>query len=80
MFSELNFEVPTKELFWQEKIMRSIKNSESIYELKEMATLLTKIATQRAGVISGLTKALMKAEFKESCLPPSDSQQPEEQL
>jgi len=67
MFSELNFEIPTKELFWQEKITRSINNSESISELKEMATLLTKIATQRAGVISGLTKALMDAEFKGNC-------------
>ena len=39
------------------------ESMETTKELKEIATLLAKIATQRAGVISGLTNALMEAEF-----------------
>ena len=74
MFPQLNFQVPMKEQFWEEKMKRSINDMTSVSELKEIATLLTKIATQRAGVISGLTKALMDAEFQvtESCPHQSD--------
>jgi len=63
-----------KEQFWEEKMKRSINDMTSVSELKEIATLLAKIATQRAGVISGLTKALMDAEFQvtESCPHQSD--------
>jgi hypothetical protein len=43
----LQFEMGPEEAFWQEKMMRSIKECSSISELKEMATLLTKIATMR---------------------------------
>lgn len=63
MFSELKFEPPTKDLFWEEKIKRSIESMETTSELKELAILLARIATQRAGVINGLTKALMDAEL-----------------
>ncbi len=63
MFSELKFEPATKDLFWEEKVKRTIESMETTKELKEIATLLARIATQRAGVISGLTKALMEAEF-----------------
>ena len=63
MFSELKFEAATKDLFWEEKIKRSIEAMETTSELKELAILLARIATQRAGVINGLTKALMDAEF-----------------
>ena len=63
MFSELDFTPQTKDLFWEEKIKRSIKDSNDMKEVKEIATLLAKIATQRAGMVSGLTKALMDAEF-----------------
>jgi G:T-mismatch repair DNA endonuclease (very short patch repair protein) len=63
MFSKLDFTPQTKDLFWEEKIKRSIKDSNDMKEVKEIATLLAKIATQRAGMVSGLTKALMDAEF-----------------
>lgn len=63
MFSELKFEPSTKDLFWEEKVKRSINDMTSVSELKQIATLLAKIATQRAGMINGLTEALIKAEF-----------------
>jgi len=40
--------------FWEEKIKRSIQECDSISTLREMATLLARIATQRQGVIRGL--------------------------
>ncbi len=44
--------------FWNEKVKRSIQECDSVSTLKEMATLLTQIATQRQGVIRGLVKDL----------------------
>ena len=63
MFAKLDFTTPTKELFWEEKMKRFIDNSSDIKEVKEIAILLAKIATQRAGMISGLTQALVETEF-----------------
>ena len=42
--------------FWLEKVKRSIQDCNSVSELKEMATLLAQIATQRQGVIRGLVQ------------------------
>jgi hypothetical protein len=42
--------------FWEEKVKRSIQDCNSTSELKEMATLLLRIATQRQGVIRGLVQ------------------------
>jgi hypothetical protein len=42
--------------FWLEKIKRSIEDCHSVSTLKEMATLLAQIATQRQGVIRGLVQ------------------------
>lgn len=42
--------------FWEEKIKRSIQECNSLTEVKEMAILLAKIATQRQGVIRGLVQ------------------------
>lgn len=42
--------------FWLEKIKRSIQDCDSVSALKEMATLLAQIATQRQGVIRGLVQ------------------------
>ena len=42
--------------FWLEKIKRSIQDCNSVSELKEMASLLAQIATQRQGVIRGLVQ------------------------
>jgi len=42
--------------FWEEKVKRSIQDCDSVSALKEMATLLLRIATQRQGVIRGLVQ------------------------
>jgi|DEB19_MinimDraft_3_1074340.scaffolds.fasta_scaffold00613_9 hypothetical protein len=42
--------------FWEEKVKRSIQDCNSISALKEIATLLARIATQRQGVIRGLVQ------------------------
>jgi hypothetical protein len=42
--------------FWEEKIKRSIQKCNSVSALKEMATLLLRIATQRQGIIRGLAQ------------------------
>ena len=44
--------------FWEEKVKRSIQDCDSVSTLKEMATLLAQIATQRQGVIRGLVQDL----------------------
>jgi hypothetical protein len=44
------------DLFWEEKIKRTIEECNSISELKKIAILLARIATQRQGVILGLVK------------------------
>lgn len=55
----LQFEMGPEEAFWQEKMIRSINECNSISELKEMAILLTKIATMRQVAIKGLVKDAM---------------------
>lgn len=42
--------------FWLEKVKRSIEECNSVSVLKEMATLLAQIATNRQGVIRGLVQ------------------------
>lgn len=42
--------------FWEEKIKRTIQECNSVSTLKEIATLLARVATQRQGVIRGLVK------------------------
>lgn len=53
---KFDIEPSIDDLFWEEKIKRSIQECNSISALKEMATLLARIATQRQGVIKGLVK------------------------
>ena len=55
----LQFEMSPEDSFWQEKMLRSINECNSMSELKEMATLLTKIATMRQVAIKGLVKDAM---------------------
>lgn len=55
----LNFEMSPEDMFWQEKMIRSINECNSVSELKEMATLLTKIATMRQVAIKGLVRDAM---------------------
>jgi hypothetical protein len=55
----LQFEMSPEDMFWQEKTIRSINECNSLSELKEMATLLVKIATMRQVAIKGLVKDAM---------------------
>jgi hypothetical protein len=50
----LKFESSAEDLFWQEKMFRTINECTSLSELKEIAVLLTKIATTRQIAIKGL--------------------------
>jgi len=52
----LKFEMSPEELFWQEKMLRHIKECNSVDELRKIAELLTKIATTRQIAIKGLVK------------------------
>ena len=54
--SKFQIEPSLDDKFWEEKIKRSIQDCNSVSELKEIATLLAKIATQRQGVIRGLVQ------------------------
>lgn len=63
----LKFEASPEEMFWQEKMLRHIKECDSVDELKKIAELLTKIATTRQIAIKGLVKDsldLMSEKFK----------------
>lgn len=54
--NKFDIEPSIDDLFWEEKVKRSIQDCDSVSALKEMATLLARIATQRQGVIRGLVK------------------------
>ncbi len=54
--SKFQIEPTLDDKFWLEKIKRSIQECDSVSTLKEMATLLAQIATQRNGVIRGLVQ------------------------
>jgi stage III sporulation protein SpoIIIAA len=54
--SKFDIEPSLDDKFWEEKVKRSIQECNSVSALKEMATLLLRIATQRNGVIRGLVK------------------------
>ena len=56
----LHFESSPEDLFWQEKMFRTINECTSLSELKEIAVLLTKIATTRQMAIKGLVKDAME--------------------
>jgi hypothetical protein len=54
--SKFQIEPSINDKFWFEKTKRAIQECNSINTLKEMATLLAQIATQRQGVIRGLVQ------------------------
>ena len=54
--TQFQIEPTLDDKFWLEKIKRSIQECDSVSTLKEMATLLVRIATQRQGVIRGLVQ------------------------
>ena len=64
----LSFESNPEEEFWKERMIRYIDDCSSTDELKQVATLLVKIAATRQVMIKGLVRdALdqMSAEFKD---------------
>lgn len=52
----LKLETSPEDFFWQEKMIRQIESCTSLSELKEIATLLVKIATTRQTAVKGLVK------------------------
>lgn len=54
--TQFQIEPSLDDKFWLEKVKRSIQDCDSVSTLKEMATLLAQIATQRQGVIRGLVQ------------------------
>lgn len=56
--STFQIEPSLDDKFWEEKIKRLIKDCDSVKDLKEIATLLARIATQRQGVIRGLVQEI----------------------
>jgi len=52
----LNFEQSPEEEFWKIKMTRYIEDCSSVEELKQIATMLVKIAATRQCVIKGLVK------------------------
>lgn len=54
--AKFDIEPSLSDKFWFEQIKRAIQECNSVKDLKEMATLLAQIATQRQGVIKGLVK------------------------
>lgn len=54
--AKFDIEPSLSDKFWFEQIKRTIQECNSVKDLKEMATLLAQIATQRQGVIRGLVQ------------------------
>jgi hypothetical protein len=54
--TKFQIEPSMEDKFWLEKIKRTIDECNSISALKEMATLLAQIATNRQGCIRGLVQ------------------------
>ena len=52
--TQFQIEPSIDDKFWEEKIKRLIDDCNSVSQLKKIATLLAKVATQRQGVIRGL--------------------------
>ena len=52
----LTFETSPEDEFWKVKMERYIEGCDSVYELKQIATLLVKLAATRQCVIKGLVK------------------------
>ncbi len=52
----LSFESSPEEEFWKVKMELAIEDCNSVYELKQIATMLVKLAATRQCVIKGLVK------------------------
>ena len=73
--TQFQIEPTLDDKFWLEKVKRSIQDCDSISALKEMATLLAQIATNRQGVISGLVQDMFI--FNNVAVEPSDVSNPQ---
>jgi hypothetical protein len=59
VFDGMDMEPTINDLFWKEKTQRMINECNSVTQLKEIASLLLQVATQRQGVICGLMKKVL---------------------
>ena len=73
--TQFQIEPTLDDKFWLEKIKRSIQDCDSVGTLKEMATLLAQIATNRQGVIRGLVQDMFI--FNNVAVEPSDVTNPQ---
>lgn len=72
--SQFQIEPSMEDKFWEEKLKRSIEECNSVSALKEMATLLARIATQRQGIIRGLVQDMFI--FREIAIDQEDLSNP----
>ena len=59
VFDGMNMDPTINDLFWKEKTQRMINECNSVSQLREIASLLLTVATQRQGVICGLMKKVL---------------------
>ena len=59
VFDGMDMEPTINDLFWKEKTQRMINECNSVSQLREIATLLLTVATQRQGVICGLMQKIL---------------------
>lgn len=73
--TQFQIEPTIDDKFWEEKIKRTIQDCDSVRDLKEIAILLARIATQRQGVIRGLVQDIFI--FNNKVVDQSDLANPE---
>jgi hypothetical protein len=73
--TKFQIEPSMEDKFWHEKIKRTIEDCNSVSTLKEVATLLAQIATQRQGVIRGLVQDMFI--FRDIAIDQEDISNPE---
>lgn len=73
--TQFQIEPSIDDKFWEEKIKRLIQDCDSVRDLKEIATLLARVATQRQGVIRGLVQDIFI--FNNKVVDQSDLANPE---
>lgn len=59
VFDGVDLKPTINDLFWQEKTQRMINDCGSVTQLREIASLLLTVATQRQGVICGLMQKIL---------------------
>jgi hypothetical protein len=59
VFDGMDLKPTLNDLFWKEKTQRMINECNSVTQLREIASLLLTVATQRQGVICGLMQKIL---------------------